>query len=460
MGSHSDFRKWYVYLRRTSKCEQFNNNSKFSLCRAMGNTESAVVQKRMIRFRPEERPVVERVFDHLLEAGSGRAPGSSEKVLTLDALKVSVAGVVPEPMAVRLFQAMQSVDPGGTAPPGGGVSREQLLVFLADVFHGTAEERAPLVMAMASGEGGATVTANQVREFVEDLVSAVIQTLTSRGRLQGWRPDRMEDGEQGVKLLAEQMSSELKLTDQQACDVGCLEDWLFRVSGVALYLELVTGEGLGVRLPSQPPLPLLPACGPAPWAELRSLLHLPLLLFLYPQLPAHSAPWRPLFSTRLHGESFSRLVSCCVRRGPTLLLLRDADGHRFGGFASHSWDTKPQFQGDSRCFLFSVFPTMRVYTYTGYNEHYMYLNHGQQTMPNGLGMGGQHEYFGLWLDSEFGRGHSRARPRCTTYGSPQLSGQEDFTLETVEVWGVGDPQRSSRPRASGVCWTQILRLRR
>lgn len=27
---------------------------------------------------------------------------------------------------------------------------------------------------------------------------------------------------------------------------------------------------------------------------------------------------------------------------------------------------------------------MAVYTCTGYNNHYMYLNHGQQTIPNGL----------------------------------------------------------------------------
>lgn len=31
-----------------------------------------------------------------------------------------------------------------------------------------------------------------------------------------------------------------------------------------------------------------------------------------------------------------------------------------------------------------MFPSLRVYTCTGYNEHYMYLNQGQQTMPNGL----------------------------------------------------------------------------
>lgn len=55
------------------------------------------------------------------------------------------------------------------------------------------------------------------------------------------------------------------------------------------------------------------------------------------------------------------------------------------------------------------------------------------------GMGGQHGYFGLWLDSDFGRGHSRARPKCTTYGSPQLSAEEDFSLESMEVWAVGKP---------------------
>lgn len=40
--------------------------------------------------------------------------------------------------------------------------------------------------------------------------------------------------------------------------------------------------------------------------------------------------------------------------------------------------------GDSRCFLFTVSPKLRVYTATGYNQHFMYLNQNQQTMPNGL----------------------------------------------------------------------------
>lgn len=58
-------------------------------------------------------------------------------------------------------------------------------------------------------------------------------------------------------------------------------------------------------------------------------------------------------------------------------------------------------------------------------------------------MGGQHDYFGLWIDSNYGKGHSRAKPRCTTYNSPQLSANENFTLDAMEVWGVGDIPESA-----------------
>lgn len=59
------------------------------------------------------------------------------------------------------------------------------------------------------------------------------------------------------------------------------------------------------------------------------------------------------------------------------------------------------------------------------------------------GMGGQHGYFGLWIDSDYGKGHSKAKPRCTTYNSPQLSAKEDFTLDVMEVWAVGDLPESA-----------------
>ncbi|KAK1785044.1 hypothetical protein P4O66_018471, partial [Electrophorus voltai] len=286
---------------------------------------------------------------------------------------VTMDKIAPESMILRVFEGIRCIDPGVPLPSGGGVCREQLVIFLADTLRGTAEERAPLVIAMSHGTK-MTATTDQIRAFLEDLISAVVQTLTHRGRLRGWRPDHMGDSAQGVKLLAEQLSSELK-------PLGYMSGYLTDSPVCTLQIKI------------------------------------------------------------LHGESFTRLVGNCKSQGPSVLLVKDTKGHIFGGFASHSWEIKPPFQGDSRCFLFSVYPYMQVFTCTGYNQHYMYLNQGQQTMPNGLGMGGQHGYFGLWLDCDFGRGHSRARPRCTTYGSPQLSGDEDFTLDTVEVWGIGLPPK-------------------
>ena len=56
------------------------------------------------------------------------------------------------------------------------------------------------------------------------------------------------------------------------------------------------------------------------------------------------------------------------------------------------------------------------------------------------GMGGQIDYFGLWISSEYGRGHSKARPKCSTFGSPCLSGKEEFQVEVLEAWGVGQPR--------------------
>ncbi|XP_019120451.2 MTOR-associated protein MEAK7 [Larimichthys crocea] len=417
----------------------------------MGNTESVLVQKRLARFRPEERPVVEGVFDRL-QGGAGGPSAATGKTLTLQMLQCSMGSLAPDSMVKRVYQCMCCIDPGQAAPAAtgkpsttaaSGVGREQLVIFLADTLRGTAEERAPLVMAMSqrgAGPAATVVTCEQVAEFLQDLISAVVQILVHRGRLQGWKPERMGDDSLGVKLLAEQLCSELKPSDQGGCDVSSLEDWIFRVSQVSLYLEMLVAEGLNVSLSGRPAPTLLPPCRETPWKELKSLLDLPTLMFLAPQLPdSYSAPWRLVFSTRLHGESFTRMVAGLTKRGPTLLLIRDTKGHVFGGFASHAWEIKPQFQGDSRCFLFTVSPSLRVYTATGYNQHFMYLNQNQQTMPNGLGMGGQHHYFGLWLDSNFGCGHSRARPKCTTYGSPQLSGEEDFTIDSVEVWAVGKP---------------------
>lgn len=57
------------------------------------------------------------------------------------------------------------------------------------------------------------------------------------------------------------------------------------------------------------------------------------------------------------------------------------------------------------------------------------------------------EYFGLWIDAEFGKG--RCTPSCTTFDAPQLSASEEFTIEALEVWVVGPLPNDEEVRTNG-----------
>lgn len=53
------------------------------------------------------------------------------------------------------------------------------------------------------------------------------------------------------------------------------------------------------------------------------------------------------------------------------------------------------------------------------------------------GMGGQHDYWGLWFDSEYGKGE--CSETCTTFKSyVQLGVNKNFTIRNIEVWAVGE----------------------
>lgn len=52
-------------------------------------------------------------------------------------------------------------------------------------------------------------------------------------------------------------------------------------------------------------------------------------------------------------------------------------------------------------------------------------------------MGGQFNYWGFWLDSEYGRGE--CAETCTTFKNyNQLSASKNFEIRNIEVWAVGE----------------------
>lgn len=185
-------------------------------------------------------------------------------------------------------------------------------------------------------------------------------------------------------------------------------------------------------------LSLLPLCkGLENIPHFPSILGLGDVLFLNLSLPHELRnEWRFLFSSQVHGESFSTMLGRIQMQGATIIILQDNDDHVFGGFASDSWALSPNFTGNQSCFLFQLEPQIMNFPASGYNNHYQYLNLHQQTMPNGLLMGGQLNYPGLWLESEYGSGKSSIS--CTTFQNyVQLSGKENFHVKHCEVWGVG-----------------------
>jgi hypothetical protein len=171
-------------------------------------------------------------------------------------------------------------------------------------------------------------------------------------------------------------------------------------------------------------------------ADNITLLDYPRLIYLNSQLaPELRKQWRFLFSTASHGESFSKFLENIQEKGHTLIIVRDTGGHVFGGYAPQSWKIGPKFFGNEQSFLFHLSPRFVTYSTTGYNKNFLYLNVQQKTFPNGLGFGGTLEYFGLWLDSEFGKG--KCSPSCSTYTNPQLSSSPEFDVEHLEVWALG-----------------------
>lgn len=73
-----------------------------------------------------------------------------------------------------------------------------------------------------------------------------------------------------------------------------------------------------------------------------------------------------------------------MNQGPSVLIVEDTNGYKFGGFAPANWSLGPNFFGDDSSFLFTLAPKMRIFHSSGYNQHFQYLNLHQQTMPNGL----------------------------------------------------------------------------
>ncbi|ELK31426.1 TLD domain-containing protein KIAA1609 [Myotis davidii] len=386
-----------------------------------------------------------------------------------------IGEALPPEMVARLYDGMRGVDLTKPAKgPSESVSQEQFTVSMSHLLKGSSREKSFMILKMISATDG-PMKAREVQKFTEDLVGSLVHVLSHRQELRGWAQKGAPGPPPRVQALAVQLLSEVKFAGKcpahgekllgpeqldYDCDPAVIEDWVFRAHLVATFLSVVIHRGFGLHWPLDLST-LVPERQVDQGQKFESVLDLLSVIYVNSHLPREQQHrWHLLFSSELHGHSFAQLCGRVPHQGPSVLLLEDLDGHVFGGFASCSWEIKPQFQverpvaldwaqslesgpgpGQGARLLWASVPQSQVAEADVGAEPDVQAGEMLTAFPL-QGMGGQHHYFGLWVDVDFGKGHSKAKPTCTTYSSPQLSAHEDFRFEKMEVWAVGDASHS------------------
>eukprot|EP01016_Furgasonia_blochmanni_P023023 TRINITY_DN2496_c0_g1_i3.p1 TRINITY_DN2496_c0_g1~~TRINITY_DN2496_c0_g1_i3.p1 ORF type:complete len:537 (-),score=64.89 TRINITY_DN2496_c0_g1_i3:222-1832(-) len=143
---------------------------------------------------------------------------------------------------------------------------------------------------------------------------------------------------------------------------------------------------------------------------------------------------------------------------PTLILVKHVEkyddeqkddakiSHIFGGVANTAFKDKPEYSGDSDCYVFSLVPKFRNY-FTSKGEggtSFLYLNSRKETTQFneriGLGFGGKNfDSFRLWFDEDIENG-SYTSPDDNTYEKGFLVEPyvQKLDIQGIEIWGLGD----------------------
>ncbi|CAB3229420.1 unnamed protein product [Arctia plantaginis] len=290
-----------------------------------------------------------------------------------------------------------------------------------------------------------------LREYCEALASTYLKVLKSSTskRAQKWINKGFRGKPSHVQALGEAVAAAVG-GDVDPPPNTCNSDQIYRWINTNILLKQMTEMvfvnlyGAQKKIEDNTPLHAVPSLLPVPegleaMPDYPAFIDLSHIVWLNVHLPKkHQHKWRFLFSSHIHGESFSTMAGRIIEQGATVIIIQDNAGYIFGGYADQAWAYGATFYGTESSFLFTVAPKMRIYPATTYNNHYQYMNSNTKTLPNGLLMGGQFNFGGIWVNADpFGEGSSAES--CSTYrGYKRLSKEPTFHIRALEVWGVGD----------------------
>eukprot|EP00981_Chlorochromonas_danica_P010376 scaffold3161_cov247-Ochromonas_danica.AAC.11 len=149
--------------------------------------------------------------------------------------------------------------------------------------------------------------------------------------------------------------------------------------------------------------------------------------------------WKRLFSSAIDGLSFNRLEHHILGYdGPTCILIKCNNEEKtvLGAFNSSRWKETNRFYGNSKAFLFTIAPKLRIYRSKAPSDsNYQWLNSKAYALPHGLGMGGTLEGFRLFIPESLEA--CEANHTCTTFEPGFLVPGERFEIDAIEVWACG-----------------------
>ncbi|GMR54294.1 hypothetical protein PMAYCL1PPCAC_24489 [Pristionchus mayeri] len=213
--------------------------------------------------------------------------------------------------------------------------------------------------------------------------------------------------------------------------------------------NLLTANRLAAELVHLPFKELLEMQSTPPLAVLNgktSLLSRSAQVVLRAHIPVeYRQTWQLLFSSNEHGSSFAQLTHQVDGQGPCFVVVKTTKNRVFGCYASHGFHVGPTYLGDTLCFLFSIVPEIRVFEPTGFNKKYCYLNIQQETLANGLGVGGSDINWPFFISEEYGKG--MATPHSSSFEKCDLAGETNFEIDTLEIWRVGPPPQKKKERS-------------
>jgi hypothetical protein len=158
--------------------------------------------------------------------------------------------------------------------------------------------------------------------------------------------------------------------------------------------------------------------------------------------------FKRLYTSRTDGYDFNRIYHHIQGySGPTMLLIktRNTVNHGvniFGAFSTSRWKDSNKFYGDGGNFLFTLYPTLRIYRSTSSSTNYQYLNIRSYNLKHGLAFGGTEQSFRLFIPDSLER--CEARPYDIVYEKGALIANnkvdEDnvyFDIDNIEFWCCG-----------------------